>query len=232
MDKNYNNLEKEFKSFLYIISHDFNTLTRHIQGFTQLLMKKLEPKLEEDEKKYAEIIQDSTKRLERMLEGILQISRVNTDTHPLETINFDHLIEDVKIKLSDEIQGSKAQITLSKLPTLQAKKNQLHDLFYHLLDNAIKFRQQDRIPEIFISASQKGSFWEFSIEDNGIGIKEGGEDDIFQLFKRLHFKEEYPGVGAGLAICKKIVESHGGEISFSKPNHEGAKFEFTLPENL
>jgi light-regulated signal transduction histidine kinase (bacteriophytochrome) len=166
--------------------------------------------------------------MQRLIEDLLCYSRVGTRGKPFEPTDCNAVFEQALVNLKAAIAESGAEITRSDLPTLPADRSQLEQLFQNLLSNAIKFRHNSP-PRIRVAAEVEGDHWVFSVADNGIGIESRFADRIFAIFQRLHTRREYPGTGIGLAICKKIVERHGGRIWMRSSPGQGSTFYFTLP---
>lgn len=171
---------------------------------------------------------NGAKRMQQLINDLLAYPRVRRKEKPFELINSKTIIEQVLVNLSRVIKESKAVITYDSLPDVKGDSLQLMQLFQNLIDNAIKFRGK-KSPRIHISAEQKGKEWVFSMRDNGIGICSKFLERIFIIFQRLHTREEYPGTGIGLALCKKIVEGHGGCIWIESEIGKGSVFYFTIP---
>jgi light-regulated signal transduction histidine kinase (bacteriophytochrome) len=164
-----------------------------------------------------------------MIRALLNLSRVETQGKDLTPTDVDLVLERTLKALRRAIEEADAEVTHDRLPPVQADAAQLGQVFQNLIANAIKFRREDVPPRIHISAERQGDEWLFSVTDNGIGIDAEHADRIFQVFQRLHTEEEYPGLGVGLALCKRIVERHGGRIWAEPGPGVGTTFYFTLP---
>jgi two-component system sensor histidine kinase/response regulator len=224
--------KKELEEFTYIVSHDLNAPLRHIKTFGNLLVEGLGDKVSDQEKEYLYYLEKSVHKTEEMLAALLAYSRLNSQA--AEYIDFDcyALVIDVLTVLKHGIDEAGADVDLSGLPhTLRADKAHMQLLFSHLLDNALKFRREDIPLKIKISAIEKDEHWVFSCEDNGSGIAFDNTDKAFVMFGRLHTGDEFSGVGAGLAIVKKIVERHGGEVSLTSESGKGSVVSFSIPQN-
>jgi len=222
-------IAKEYKNYVYTISHDLSAPIRSIVGFSRLLEDELPEGLTEDAKLYLNMILQSGEKMQRMMSGLLAFSRLNTTAQNFSAIDMNALLAECLVDFQPVIAARQAQIEVSPLPNITGDRNQILQLFTQLIDNAIKFLPPERVPQVHISAlpSEKDSP-HFVIEDNGIGIEEKFHDRIFEIFRRLHADEEYPGVGMGLALAKKIVARHGGDIWVESSPLGGSAFYFTL----
>ena len=232
----YKELERvngELSDFTNIISHDLQEPLRTINSYIQLLSKKYEGKLDKRADEYISFIGDASKRLKNMIDVLLDYCRIGVDEEKLEQVDCTRLFEEVITSLQSLIQESKAKIKYATLPTIEANKTQLAQVFQNLIVNAIKFHKKNIVPEITISANKNDdNEYLFTISDNGIGIDLEHKDRIFQIFQRLHTREEYEGMGIGLTTCKKIVERHNGKIWVESEPGKGSTFYFTLPMTL
>lgn len=220
---------KELERFAYIASHDLQEPLRMIASFTQLLSKKYKDKLDQEANEYIEFAVDGALRMQQLITDLLAYSRVATKGKPFAPTDCKKIVEQAIRNLSVAIEESHAKITYDALPVIPADDVQLLQLFQNLLSNAIKFHDHHKPPEIHVSAHQIKNVWNFYVKDNGIGINPEFHEKIFLIFQRLHGKKEYPGTGVGLAICKKIIERHGGKIWVESMFGKGANFCFTIP---
>lgn len=235
MEKQENNLpeqaqdiKKELKRFAYAVSHDLQGPLRIVNGYVKIVQRQLANSGNEELKEYIGMAVDGVKQMESYLADLLAYSRVMHSEIEPKTIKLDNLIEVVKYGLREEIAASEAEINLANIPeTIEGSKDLIKQLFFHLIANAIKFQKEGEKPVITISGKEEQRGWSFEVYDNGIGIPENSYDRIFELFQQLHPRDKYPGNGVGLAICKKIVEMHGGKISVK--SDEGSTFFFTIP---
>lgn len=198
-----------------------------VASFTQLLAKRYAGQLDDDARDFINFAVDGATRMQTLISDLLNYSRVGTQGKPLEPTDSDAVLEKVLDGLKLAIEDNRASITHDHLPLVLADPMQLGQLFQNLLTNSMKFHSGEP-PRIHISAHNLGKSWRFSFQDNGIGIAAEHSDRIFIIFQRLHTKTEYPGTGIGLAICKKIVERHGGRIWIEPTAGGGTTFNFTI----
>ncbi len=220
---------KELEQFAFVASHDLQEPLRMVSSYTQLLAERYEGQLDEKAKKYIAYAVDGAVRMQRLINDLLTYSRVATRGQSLETADSHALLGEAIRNLGAAIDESQALITTDDLPTVHVDPAQLVLVFQNLLSNAIKFRGED-FPRVHVSASDAGREWAFAVTDNGIGIDPQYADRIFVIFQRLHTRLEYPGTGIGLAVCKRIVERHGGRIWFDSEFGKGSSFFFSLPK--
>lgn len=219
----------ELEQFAYVASHDLQEPLRMITSYVQLLEKHYKDKLDQDAHDFINFAVDGARRMQTLIYSLLEYSRINR-VKPFEHIDLDDTLDEVIKDLELSINDSHAKITWDKLPVIYGDKILIGQLFLNLIANAIKFRRQAP-PEIHISCKKKNNFYHFSVSDNGIGIKKEYCEKIFIIFQRLHSKDKYPGTGIGLAICKKIVERHGGTIWVESDLNKGSVFQFTIKIN-
>jgi PAS domain S-box-containing protein len=220
---------KDLQQFASIASHDLQEPLRMVGSYTQLLAKRYEGQLDEKAKEYIAYVVEGAARMQRLVNDLLTYSRVGTRGNPMETRDSHSILGEAIENLAVLIGESKAIITVDVLPIVSADASQLVQVFQNLLANAIKFRGGD-IPRIHVSVKEEKYEWVFSVRDNGIGIGKQYAERIFLIFQRLHTREEYPGTGIGLAVCKRIVERHGGRIWFESEPGKGSVFFFTVPK--
>lgn len=223
---------EDLRQFAYVASHDLKEPLRMVSSFLGLIEKRLNGKVKEDVelKEFINYAVDGTQRMDVLINDLLSYSRVNTREKPFEKVNLNEALDVVKINLKVMIEQSNAVVNVKKLPTITGDYNQMIQLFQNLISNAIKYRDKKVVPIINISCSRVNGEHEFKVTDNGIGIAPEYHERIFQVFQRLHSRAEYEGTGVGLAICKRIVDRHGGKIFVESVPSEGSTFVFTLPK--
>lgn len=218
---------KELEQFAYIASHDLQEPLRMIASFLQLIEKRYKGKLDKDADEFIAFAVDGARRLQEMITGLLSYSRIETRKGSFEKVNTAEILGKVISNLTIAIEENGAIITSDRLPGIYADEAQFIQLFQNLISNSIKFRGSEQ-PVIHVSAERKDAEWLFSVRDNGIGIAPEYKDRIFNIFQRLHGRE-YPGVGIGLSVCRRIVERHGGRIWLESEVGKGTSFYFTIP---
>jgi len=217
----------ELQQFAYIASHDLQEPLRMVASYTQLLGKRYKGKLDKDAEEFIGYAIDGANRMQRLIRDLLEYSRVGSEDKAIETIDCERVFQEVLNNLSTSIQDHHADITHDHLPTVQANPALLTQVFQNLIGNALKF-QRDDPPQIHVGVKALSRGWEFWVRDNGIGIPADQQERIFAIFQRLHSRSEYPGTGIGLAICKRIVEKHGGKIWVESDPGKGSTFFFTI----
>lgn len=217
----------ELKQFAYIASHDLQTPLRTIAGFAQLLNEDCADKLGEDAAGYIERIVNGCNRMQTLIDDLLAYSRVESRTRPFEVVDMNAVLQDVAVMVEAELVEAAGQLNRETLPVVQGDRSQLTQLMMNLVGNGLKYHG-DAPPVITVSAEQEDGLWVFAVQDNGIGIEEKHHDKIFEIFRRLHTQQKYPGTGIGLALCRRIVERHGGTIWTEASPGEGSTFFFTL----
>lgn len=222
---------QELEQFAYIASHDLQEPLRMVSSYTQLLEKRYKNQIDERASKYIHYAVDGAVRMQNLINDLLDYSRIDISNEEYKLVNSNHIVENAIKNLGDKIKAAKAKITYDNLPEIYANQSQIERLFMNLLGNAIKFHKKNENPIIHISAQKKKGKWQFSVKDNGIGIKNENHEKVFIIFKRLHGAQEFQGTGIGLAVCKRIVNRHGGEIWFESKENEGTTFFFTLNMN-
>jgi PAS domain S-box-containing protein len=219
----------ELEQFAYVASHDLQEPLRGIAGLAQILQQRYQGQLDSQADEFIDLIVDGTQRMQTLINDLLAYSRIGRRGEAIRSTGAEAALKAVMQNLSVGIREYGATITNDSLPTVKADATQLIQLFQNLISNAVKFRAE-RPPRIHIGVSDAGDCWQFSIRDNGIGIEPQYFERIFQVFQRLHTRREYKGTGIGLAICKKIIERHGGRIWVESEIGHGTTFYFTLPK--
>ncbi len=219
----------ELEQFAYVASHDLQEPLRMVASYTQLLARRYRGKLDQEADEFIGFAVDGALRMQELINDLLTFSRVGSRPLELQKIDLNHIIERILSDLAVGIEEAGATVTYDDLPTLEADAIQIQQLFQNLIANAIKFGRPGVPPVVRVSAHPIRHGWAFAVTDNGIGIEPQYRERIFVLFQRLHSRAEYPGTGIGLAICKKIVERHGGTIRVESEVGQGTTFEFTLP---
>ena len=221
---------RELEQFAYVASHDLQEPLRMVAAFTQLLADRYGDKLDAGARDYIRHAVEGATRMRRLVNSLLALSRVHREARDLERVDCARQLEQVKKDLTLKIRESGAIIEAKDLPILHGDPPQLRQLLQNLLGNAIKFRGEEP-PRVKISASRTDGGWTFEVADNGIGIPEEHRERVFEPFQRLHVRRAYPGDGIGLAIARKVVERHGGEIHIEGNEHDGSVVIFDIPDD-
>ena len=231
----------ELEQFAYVASHDLQEPLRKIEAFGVALQEDYAQQLDEAGQSYLSRMQNAAGRMRRLIQDLLELSRVTTQTQTFSRVNLTEVVQSVIADLEPQIQQLGAQIEVNGLPTLEADPTQMRQLFQNLIGNGLTFHRSDAAPVVMVTskewdnadiAHQGGSveeMYQISVADNGIGFDEQYRERIFQMFQRLHTRDEFPGTGIGLAICAKIVKHHGGRISASSQLGQGSAFTIFLP---
>jgi light-regulated signal transduction histidine kinase (bacteriophytochrome) len=219
----------DLENFAYIASHDLQEPLRAVSGFTELLARRYKGRLDKDADEFIDFAVSGANRMKELINDLLAYSRIGTKGKPFAPVDCREALDQALRNLTVAIQEHQAHIlTAGVLPVLSADQIQLVQLFQNLIANAIKFHGPE-LPRVHVSAERKEQDWIFCVRDNGIGIEARHFERIFTVFQRVHSGQAYPGTGIGLAICKKIVERHGGRIWVDSRTGRGASFCFTLP---
>ncbi|SEK42137.1 sensor histidine kinase [Nonomuraea pusilla] len=219
----------ELEQFAYVASHDLQEPLRKVASFTQMLEQRYGPQLDERARQYIHYAVDGAKRMQLLINDLLDFSRVGRATGEREPADAGGALDAALENLSAAIEDAGAVVTRDPLPVVLADPRRLTQLFQNLVENAVKFRSE-RPPRVHVGVRRVDDLWEFSCSDNGIGVEPKYAERIFLIFQRLHPRDVYPGTGIGLALCRKIVEFHGGRIWLDgSAGGQGATFRWTLP---
>jgi light-regulated signal transduction histidine kinase (bacteriophytochrome) len=218
----------ELEQFAYVASHDLQEPLRMVTSYVQLLQRRYQGQLDARADMFIGYAVDGAARMQTLIQDLLAYSRVGRANGEVARTDCSGVLALVQANLAATIAEAGATITAGPLPTVLADAGQIGQLFQNLISNAIKFHGAEP-PQIQVSATRQGAEWQFAVRDNGIGIEQQYAERIFEIFQRLHTRAEYPGTGIGLAICKKIVEHHGGRIWVESQPGQGTAFYFSIP---
>lgn len=219
----------ELQRFAYVASHDLQTPMRSVAGFVELLRCTYADKLDAQANDWIQRTVDAVKFLQILVQDLLDYSRIDSGADRFEQVGFGKVVDHAVSLLDEAIHEAHAKISYSDLPEVTGDRHQLVQLMVNLVGNALKYRGAAP-PQIHISAERGDRAWRFSVRDNGIGIHERHYERIFEIFQRLHDQGDYPGTGIGLAVCRRIVHRHGGEIGVESEPHRGSVFYFTIAD--
>ena len=222
---------KELQQFAYAASHDLQEPLRMVSSFSQLLERRYKNRLDDDADEFIEFIVEGAQRMKNLIDDLLIYSRVTRNEKEFEKVNLEKLFTIILSNFSVSIKEQHVTITHDKLPNIFADASQMGQVFQNLIGNSIKFRGQDD-PKINISSLEEPDVWRFAVKDNGIGIDKNHQKQIFEVFRRLHTRKEFPGTGIGLSICQKIIERHGGKLWVDSDLGIGSTFYFTIPKRI
>ena len=220
---------ERLEQFAYVASHDLKEPLRMVTSYVQLLEGRYADQLDEDAQEFMDFAVDGAKRMQAMIDGLLEYSRVDTDGDPMEPTPVGEVVSDVRDDLAVRIDDADATLTVDSLPTLVADPNQLRMLLQNLIANAIKYAG-DAEPRVHVSAAERDETWVLAVEDNGMGIPAAKQEAVFDVFNRVHERGDESGTGIGLAVCRKIVERHEGEIWVESTEGEGSTFLASFPK--
>lgn len=218
----------DLEQFAYVTTHDLIEPLRMITSYTQLLQRRYSSNFNEDAKEYMSYITEGVQRMHKIINDLFEYSHIRTNESDFDDTDFNEVIDNVMKKIEPEIKESKALIIADKMPKTKAVKSNMVQVFQNLIANAIKFRSPLRQCEIRVGFEDREKDWLFYVRDNGIGFEPKYADKVFEIFKRLNRRDQYPGSGMGLAICKNIVERHGGKIWAEPIPEQGCTFYFTI----
>jgi light-regulated signal transduction histidine kinase (bacteriophytochrome) len=219
---------EELQQFAYVASHDLQEPLRMVTSYMQLLQQRYKEQLDPDAQEFISYAVDGASRMKSLIQDLLTYSRVETAAREFSTVDMNDVVKTVQRHLRFTLEETGTSLTNDELPKIRADEQQITQLFQNLISNAIKFRS-DQAPHVHVGVKREGRFWQFCVQDNGIGIDQQYYQRIFIIFQRLHNRSKYPGTGIGLAICKKVVERHGGNIWVESTPGQGTTFYFTLP---
>jgi light-regulated signal transduction histidine kinase (bacteriophytochrome) len=218
----------DLENFAYVASHDMQEPLRMVNSYVQLLQKRYKEKLDSQADDFIAFAVDGVTRMKTLLDDLLSYSRVSYSNFKLTSLDLNAIIKKVEPKITNSSKCSKFIINSPRLPVIQADAFQMEMLFFHLLENGIKFNK-NTTPIVDISFRRNENYWLFTVEDNGIGIEKAYYDKIFNIFNKLHNYSEFKGSGIGLALCKKILEYHNGSIWVESKPGKGSTFSFYIP---
>ena len=217
------------EQFAYVASHDLQEPLRTISSYAEVLERQHRANLNEEGRRVLDLMRQSAKRMSALVQNLLLYARVQTERDRPASSSLDEVLETALSQLKIAIEECDVIVTHDPLPEIPADQGQMVRLFQNLVGNALKYRKTDLRPEVHVSAREDGAYWILSVRDNGIGFDQQDAAKIFMPFTRLHSRNEFPGTGVGLAICRRIVENHGGRIWADSKAGEGATFHFSLP---
>lgn len=230
-NKDLTRSNKELAQYAYITSHDLQEPLRTVGAFAGLLKIKTDKIDDKEIKEVTSFIQEGVLRMSSLIKSLLNYSLISKDIDHFETVDLNRLVEGKILDLKAYIDERNAEVIMGPLPSILCLKEQIGTVFYNLILNGIKFNKSDK-PRVMIDVSEQDEYWQFNVSDNGIGIPEEHQKKIFEIFTRLHLKEEYEGTGIGLAICNKIIGNHQGTISLISSQDKGSRFSFTVSKHL
>ena len=231
-ERQLESVRDEYAKFAYIVSHDLSAPMRHIDGFTSLLLKENEGQFSEKSQQYFGYLRASADSAAAIMSGLLEYSRLNTRQNDFESVNCNEVLADAMYQLDSLIRTQSASVISSPLPTLKGDRTHLEKLFFQILRNALLYHAPNSEPQVQIECRDAQDHWEFCFKDNGIGIKESRQRDVFDVLRRAVPTADYPGLGMGLAISSKVVQRHGGAIWIDSIPGRGTSVYFTISKTL
>jgi len=220
----------ELEQFAYVASHDLSAPLRAVAGFSQLLAVRYRGRLDANADEFITHMQEGVDRMQRIIDDLLTYSRVGRSASAAEPVDLEAVAAGTLRALAAAAADAGAEVEIGPLPTVVGDEVQLGQLLQNLISNALKFRAPDRPARVRVSGERFVGGWALAVADNGIGVDPAHEDRIFKMFQRLHTRDAYEGTGIGLAVCRRIVEQHGGRIWLEPTPGGGATFRFTLPD--
>ena len=221
---------EELEQFAYVASHDLQEPLRMVTSFLSLLEKKYDNQLDAKAQQYIHFAVDGAKRMRQIILDLLEFSRVGRIREELDQVNINALVETITSLYREKIEELNASIVFENLPTIESYETPVYQLLQNLISNSLKYHSVIEPPRVEISVVEQEDDWLFTVKDNGIGIDPSYHAKIFQLFQRLHTKNEYTGSGIGLSLCKKIIDDLKGKIWVESEEGKGCTFYFTLPK--
>lgn len=225
-------LKAEYDEFTYIISHDLSAPLRQIGGFIELVVANNSESFDDKTKRHIELALGGTAQAKRMLDALVNYSRVTTTTEPYALLDINKLVIEAQDELSTMIAETNAVINCENLPKIKGREAQIKQLFFHLIQNALLYQSPQNSPEITIKVIEVNENWQFCIKDNGIGVADKLQEKIFKVLRRAVSDKKYAGIGMGLALAKKILQSHEGSIWLESEEGVGSSFYFTIAKDL
>lgn len=219
----------ELEQFAYAASHDLQEPLRKVASYVQVLAEDYASQLDDQAREYIDFAVDGASRMRSLIDDLLAVSRVNVGTMTLRVCDCNQIVREVLNNFALTLDEIHATVTVGDLPRVTADRAHLRQVFHNLLSNAVKYRRKDVPLTIDISVRHDDGYWEFSMQDNGVGFKEEYSEKIFMMFRRLVSRDDYPGTGMGLALVEKVVTNHGGRVSARSRPGVGSTFSFTLP---
>lgn len=225
-------LKAEYEEFVYIVSHDLSAPIRQVEGFVEIITEKHADSFDDKTKRHFELINSGTSKAKQILDAITGYSRINTIVEPYTLLDLNVVMDTVKDNLSSLIDKSNASLTVGTLPKIMGSMKQIIKVFECITHNALTYQKAGNQPDIKLSAIDKGDVWQFCINDNGIGVANNNIEKIFKVLRRGVSDKKYAGMGMGLAISKKILQKHRGDIWLDSALESGASFYFTIAKDL
>ena len=222
---------QDLERFAYVASHDLQEPLRMVTSYGQLLVRRHQAGLNAEAQEFLQFMVDGGQRAQALIRDLLSLARIDSQPLPWQAVTLDTVLADALQQLRLQVQEAGAIITHAALPTVMADARQMGQLLGNLISNALKFRAAATAPAIHLAATRQAGGWRISVRDNGVGIEPKYFDRIFVMFQRLHLRSEHDGTGIGLAICKRVVERHGGRIGVESEPGCGSTFWFTLPDH-
>ncbi|MDD3518565.1 MAG: ATP-binding protein [Chromatiales bacterium] len=219
----------ELEQFAYVASHDLQEPLRMVTSYLNLLQKRYGSSLDADAHEFIGFAVDGAVRMQKLIDDLLAYSRIGRKGMAWECVSLDEVFDAALADMQLQIADCGAEVTRDPLPVVDGDPHELRQLLENLIGNALKYRREGVVPCVHVSAEREARHWICSVSDNGIGIEARHQERVFEIFQRLHGRDRYPGTGIGLAICKKIVQHHGGRIWLESTPGEGSRFLFTLP---